>query len=286
MTPSTQDHARKRELGTFLRTMRARVQPQDVGLPLADRHRRTPGLRREEVAQLAGVGLTWYTWLEQGRDIPASIPVVDALSRAFGLDPDTHAYLRTLAGLPLLEPDGTTSVISSATSRLLRSLEPNPAYVRNARYDILAWNRAMTALYRDLEEVPAARRNALWLIFTDSTFRSLIVYWEDLARMALADFRSSLAEHAGDGPYQQLVDELCEASVEFTAWWDEYPVRSFRPEGQMIEHPVGGRLQVDLWQLQIRGEPGMILFVLTPAGERDVVALERLMSQARADGST
>src|SRR5689334_19482042 len=155
---------RRRELAAFLRSRRERLTPAEVGLPAGGR-RRTPGLRREEVASLAGVGMTWYTWLEQGRDINASDQVLAALARTLRLDPHEQAHLFTLAGVPVAGASSDDQVISPEIRAVLDQLHPYPAYVTNGRYDLLAYNRAYTALLGNLDALPFLERNTLWILF-------------------------------------------------------------------------------------------------------------------------
>src|SRR5579875_2262056 len=165
---STDAQLRRRELGAFLRSRRERLTPADVGLPQSGR-RRTPGLRREEVASLAGVGMTWYTWLEQGRDINASGQVLEAIARTLLLDAHERTHLYTLAGVT---PPGVASdghAITPQVRAAIDRLHPFPAFVSNGRYDLLAYNRAYQALIGDLDALPVEERNSLWIMFTKRT---------------------------------------------------------------------------------------------------------------------
>jgi len=160
---------RRRELASFLRTRRERLAPEDVGLPPGYR-RRTPGLRREEVAQLSGVGVTWYTWLEQGRPINASAQVLEAVARTLRLDVSERSHLFTLAGVA----DQSTRFVEScepAVRDLVEGMDPYPAVLVGPRYDILAWNRAYAALQGDVSRLPQRYRNVMWLAFTQPTWR-------------------------------------------------------------------------------------------------------------------
>src|SRR6266540_1325024 len=157
--------SRRTELASFLRSRRERIRPEDVGLPPGGR-RRTPGLRREEVAQLAGVGVTWYTWLEQGRDINVSTQVLDAISRTLRLDRLERNHLYTLAGVPIAPGAVECSVLTRPALRILEQLAPYPASVLNRRYDVLACNAAYRKIFIDLDEIPVEDRNLLWLVFT------------------------------------------------------------------------------------------------------------------------
>ena len=207
-----QERERRRELAAFLRTRRERLAPEDVGLPPGYR-RRTPGLRREEVAQLSGVGVTWYTWLEQGRPINASAQVLEAVTRTLRLDDSERSHLFTLAGVP----DTTSRVVEicePAVRELVDALDPYPAFVVSPRYDILAWNRAEAALKGDYSSLPARYRNVLWLLFTQPAWRELLVDQQDVAYV-VARFRAAMAEHMGEPAWVDLVQELCSASPAF-----------------------------------------------------------------------
>ncbi len=169
---------RRDELADFLRTRRAALQPGDVGLPNGGR-RRTAGLRREEVAQLAGVGVTWYTWLEQGRDVRASLDVLEALARALRLTATERTHLLLLGrGEEPPPPKSPAERVSPTLKRMMKSLDPNPAFVLGRRWDYLAWNRAACAVFGDFEKVPRGARNHVWLTFMDPARRELWLDWE------------------------------------------------------------------------------------------------------------
>jgi len=165
---------RRRELAGFLRSRRERIAPEQVGMPAAGR-RRTPGLRREEVAQLAGVGITWYTWLEQGRDINVSEQVLEAIARTLMLDPHERSHLFTLAGSPLTAIESESQAVSPEAHAILAKLDPYPAIVTNGRYDLLAYNRAYQVLIGDVDVLPFEDRNTMWLMFMSSTMRTCLV---------------------------------------------------------------------------------------------------------------
>jgi hypothetical protein len=274
--------ARRQELAAFLRARRAGLTPGQLGLPDGPRRRRVPGLRREEVAQLSGVGLTWYTWLEQARDIPISDQVVSLLARALRLDEPQRRHLRRLAGLAHHEADAGQEV-SEVVRDLLEALMPNPAYVTDRRRDIVAWNRAETALWRDLALVPPERRNLVWLVFTDAELRGSLVEWEAHARQLLGTFRAEAGEHAGDPAFAGLVEELRCASPEFRRWWSEYPVLAFRERPNPYRHRTLGLLRLRLLHLAVLDRPGLRLTVHLPADEESAAALRKLVACTEAD---
>lgn len=278
-TTHVQPAERRRELGAFLRACRARLRPADVGIPAGPGLRRTPGLRREELSQLAGVGLTWYTWLEQGRPIPASRPVLTALARALRLDRDEQRHLLTLAGVPdsMPETDAETAEVAAPVRRLLDRLLPNPAYVRDSCYDVLAWNASQAALWPGLPTLPPLERNLVWQVFTSAELRRLLVDWETRARALLAHFRAAAGEHAGHSRYTWLIEGLRQASPDFRAWWDEYRVGAFQTDVNVLDHPRVGRLHLDLFELRLAHAPGLTLVLHTPVGPADQAALGHLL---------
>jgi transcriptional regulator with XRE-family HTH domain len=267
------------ELAAFLRARRARLRPADVGIPDggASGRRRTPGLRREEVAQLSGVGVTWYTWLEQGRDISASAQVIDALARALLLGPDEHAHLRRLAGLPAPEPPAVTGDRIPRLQRMVDALSPNVASVCDVHLDYLAWNAAYARLRVDPAGLPDGLRNMVWMMFTSMDNRARMHRWEAAARAVLSQFRMAAAQRPGDPRFADLVSALTEASPEFRAWWPEYPVRSFRPTTIELTHPLAGRITFELFQLRLVEQPDLVLVLQVPASPADLRRAELVL---------
>src|SRR5262249_28047176 len=228
MTTGTQDNgdnvaairaggraARARELADLLRSRRDRLQPADVGLPAGQR-RRTKGLRREEVAQLAGVSTTYYTFLEQGRDLRPSWEVLDAIARALRLNPAERAHLHTLgSGSPKPAPRPVTETLPPAVSALVDRLDPYPTYVPGRYWDVLASSRAARLLWPDWPTLPPADRNMLWWIFTDPTAKTVLVDWEAEALALLAKFRAAADRYPDDPSFGSLIERLQNASPEF-----------------------------------------------------------------------
>jgi transcriptional regulator with XRE-family HTH domain len=254
------------ELAAFLRSRRARLTPADVGLPGDSEpgRRRTPGLRREEVAQLSGVGVTWYTWLEQGRKIPASPQVIEALARALRLSADEHRHLRELAGLTASAP-ASGGDAQPRLQRLVDAVAPNPASVYDVHFDYLAWNEPYRRIRHDPAGLAAGRRNLLWMMFTDSENRARLTTWNRAARALLSQFRAAAGRHPGDPRFAELVAALSEASPQFRDWWAEYPVRYFRPARIRIRHPQAGRITLEMFQLRLEDDPGLLMVVQVPA---------------------
>lgn len=266
------------ELSTFLRAQRARVQPAEVGLPSSGR-RRTPGLRREEVAELAGVSTTWYTWLEQGRPIVASAQVIDAVARALRLGPDEHRHLRILAGLLVSRADTTGADVALRLRRLVAAAAPNPAVVYDRHFDFLAWNAAYVRIRHDPAALPATRRNLLWWMFTDPGNRARMVRWEPAARSVLCQFRVAAGQRTDDPRFVELVAALTEASPEFRRWWPDYAVREFTPATIAIDHPEAGRIALDLFQLRPVEYPDLLLVMQVPATPDDRLRIEPLLQR-------
>jgi len=214
------------QLADFLRSRRARLTPADVGLPGDSEpgRRRTPGLRREEVAELSGVGVTWYTWLEQGRKITASPQVVDALARALRLSADEHRHFRELAGLAATPPASGDDP-QSRLQRLVDAAAPNAASVYDVHFDYLAWNEPYRRIRHDPAALPAGRRNLLWMMFTDAENRARMTTWDRAARALLSQFRAAAGRHPDDPRFTELTAALTEASPQFRDWWAQYPVR-------------------------------------------------------------
>lgn len=266
--PSARDEAtvRRRELAAFLRSRRERITPDQVGLPIGGR-RRTPGLRREEVAQLAGVGVTWYTWLEQGRDIRASEQVLEAIATTLRLDPHERAHLFTLAGAPEPTVDKECRAIPSAVHVMLRQLEPFPVVVQNARTDILAYNRGYDWLMGGVDDIPFEERNSLLLCFTRPAWRARVVDWDDTAPRSVAQFRAAMAQHVAEPGWKCLVKRLREQSPEFEALWNQHEVQAPRNLTKRFLHPDVGVLRFDYTYLWFGRRSEIRMATYTPADE-------------------
>jgi transcriptional regulator with XRE-family HTH domain len=271
---------RRDELADFLRNRRASLTPDDVGLPNGGR-RRTPGLRREEVAQLAGVGATWYTWLEQGRDVRASLDVLESIAKALRLTPAERSHLILLGrgeqAPPLCAP---AEKVSPTVKRLIENLGPNPAYLLGRRWDILAWNRAYAAVFGDPAEVPKPFRNGVWLTFMDPARRELYSDWNKGARLMVARFRADSARHIGDPAFEQLISALEEASPEFRNWWKRHEVAGSGQGRKLMNHPVVGKLAFEHAVFRPDEAPEQRLALFSPLPDEDTPAkLARLLGE-------
>jgi transcriptional regulator with XRE-family HTH domain len=266
---------RRRELGAFLRSRRERVRPEQVGLPPM-RRRRTPGLRREEVAQLAGVGVTWYTWLEQGRDINPSAQVLDAIARTLQFDAHEHSHLFTLAGTATTTIADQCLHIHPTAQPLIDQLEPFPAVVVNARLDLLAYNRVYASFHDGLDTIPVEDRNILWLVFTHPRWRDVIVDWDDISGRLVAEYRALMAEHLDDPAWKTLVARLHRASSEFTALWERHDVQGVESRTKRAVHPTAGLLLLDYTNLWLNPSLGVRIIAFSPADDRTRHRLEEL----------
>ncbi|GAB3294322.1 helix-turn-helix domain-containing protein [Epidermidibacterium keratini] len=238
---------RRVELGQFLRSRRERLSPEDLGLPVTGR-RRTPGLRREEVAQAAGVGVTWYTWLEQARDINVSAQVLDAICRALRLDSRERAHAFALARTVDGAADEPTCHLSSEFQMVLDQLDPYPAATFTWRFDIVAYNSAFRFLASDLDEIDPAERNLMWLFFTHPAWERFAENREMVARHMVAKFRSSAAHHLNDPVGLELRERLMSESAFFARVWNEHEVGV--PDGRhKVFHTPVGLLRVTSHQL-------------------------------------
>jgi transcriptional regulator with XRE-family HTH domain len=266
---------RRRELATFLRSRRAKVTPDQVGLRWS-RHRRTPGLRREEVAQLAGVGITWYTWLEQGRDINPSPQVLEAISRALLLDPHERVHLFTLAGAADTTVADECDAVSNRVQELLDQLEPFPAVVVNGRFDILAFNSVWLSGFPHVQGLQLEDRNALWLMFTDEHWREVLLEWDDTASRMAAQYRAAMAEHVADREWEQLVARLHRASPAFAEIWARHDVQAPESRVKRFRHPRAGLLLLNYTYLWLEPRLGTRIVTYTPLDERTRTRLETL----------
>ncbi|GAA2439164.1 helix-turn-helix transcriptional regulator [Actinomadura vinacea] len=257
---------RRRELAAFLRSRRARITPADVGMP-PGRRRRTPGLRREEVAQLAGVGVTWYTWLEQGRPINASSQVLDAIARTLRLDAAEREYLYLLAEVPRA-PASSDDDVPEDVRAILTALEPLPAALGNARSDALAWNSVYAAMFPSVVGAPPGERNFLWTAFTLPPCCNPIANMEEQAAEQVAVFRYRYTRQMREPGCNDFVRRLSEASPEFARLWARHDVANPRPCEKHFRYPGVGEIATRTTSMEVTGSTGLRLVVYTPVDER------------------
>ncbi|MFJ2778392.1 helix-turn-helix transcriptional regulator [Kitasatospora sp. NPDC087315] len=274
-TPLAPAEARRHELAAFLRSRRERIAPDQVGLPMTGR-RRTPGLRREEVAQLAAVGVTWYTWLEQGRGIQVSTQVLDAVARALLLDPSERAHLFTLAAAEDPAPVVECPTITPSVRLVLDRMAPYPAGVVNSRYDVLAYNPQYTGIVGDLDALPYEDRNLLWLAFTPSRFREVLVDHESERELMVARFRSAMADHSAEPAWKALLCRLRKASPDFEAAWQRHDVQRPGNGLKRFHVPGVGLLRCDYTSFWLGPRQGPRLIAYTPRDEETRELMNRL----------
>ena len=266
MTEPLENEDRRKDLAQFLKDRRARIAPAAAGLAVGTR-RRARGLLREEVAMMAGVGVTWYTWLEQARPVKPSVRVVGSIARALRLDEAERAHLFRLAR-PDLEPAPATQLatrISQTLQRTMEALSPNPAYATNAVWDVIGWNKAATCVFSDFERIEAERRNLLYLLFCDPDWRILFQDWETISASAVAQFRAGTARLGSDARFRQLVSTLERDSASFRAHWRKRDVHQSAPRSKVLTHSNAGRLDLEYATFQPDGDGDVRLTIYTPA---------------------
>ncbi|GAB2528280.1 helix-turn-helix transcriptional regulator [Paramicrobacterium agarici] len=265
---------RRRELGAFLRARRTQLSRSEVGLPPRTRGGDV-GLRREEVSYLSGVSVTWYTWLEQGRDINPSRQVVDAVARTLRLETSAHEYVLALLGYSTPLPQHAAPV-PQAPAHLQRLLDSwnDPAFALAPDWGMLAWNDAYERLYPGIATVDDEHRNLLWLVFTDPYVRELLPDWQATSRRFLSEFRAETGPRLGDPAHGVLVERLSAASAEFRAGWESRDVQRFASRERLFQHPDVGLLHLEHHQLALSDHPEIHVVVYTAMPETD--AAERL----------
>jgi transcriptional regulator with XRE-family HTH domain len=264
-TPAAAD-ARRTELAAFLRACRSRITPEAVGIPPGPR-RRTPGLRREEVAQLAGVGITWYTWLEQGRRINASEQVIDAIARSLKLDPDERDHLFRLAEVTSTAVRPSVRVPPEVQC-ILDAVDPLPASMVSARYDVLAWNEAYQALFPGVV-APGARRNTLWCTFSFPECCNPFVNRDTEAPRLVAMLRAGYGRHIGEPEWETFIAELCGVSPLFGELWARQQVSSQAASlGKVFRHQAVGEIRMTTTSLYLVAAPETRIVVYNPADEQ------------------
>ena len=248
----------RRELAAFLRSRRERISPAEAGLPPTGR-RRTPGLRREEVALLAGISATWYTYLEQAREIRVSDQVVDALARALRLDERERGHLRRLAGHALPDETPAPERLAPEAAAVPLMLQPDPAYIIGGTSDVLSHNSAAEALFPNL--IAGRRPNFARWVFLDPVAREVVVDWATEARGLLARLRTIAARHPGHPACAELVEELTAGSPEAREWWPRYDIEDRRGGRKRLRRPDGAVSEFAYTAFHLAGRPDQTLVV-------------------------
>lgn len=256
-----------------------KLDPAAFGLPI--RRRRTPGLRREEVAQRAYISSTWYTWLEQGRGGAPSSDVLNRIAGALMLTDveREHLFLLGLGRPPEVRYQKSEGV-TPRLQRVLDALDPCPAIIRTAIWDVVAWNRAATAMLMDYGSLPPDKRNILRFIFLDKRARGTQYDWENVARFVLGSFRADAARAGAAAAVEPLVEELCRLSPEFAAMWRENNVVGAHGDAvKHIRHPVLGPIAFEYSAFAVDGRPDLTMVVYNPATAEDAARIKSLLSQ-------
>jgi len=272
MTTADAPSARRAELGQFLRARRAQLSPEELGLPPGAR-RRTPGLRREEVAMLAGVGFTWYTWLEQGRSINVSSHVLDSLARTLRLDSTGRWHLYQLAEATPSRAGVAATVVPDEVYAVLRGLDPLPAVLINARFDVVAFNDAHADLLVNWHTLPCVHKNMLWCHLTEPTARQKMLNYDEEIPYAVARLRASYAQHIGDPEWDEDIRRLAQTSKEFAHLWARHELAAPEARVRRLRHAEVGQLNFRVSEFDVSTMPGLRIEVFTPA---DTITQERL----------
>jgi transcriptional regulator with XRE-family HTH domain len=271
------DTQRRQELAHFLRTRRERISPEAAGLSVGSR-RRTPGLRREELSQLAGIGVTWYTRLEQGQNIIVSPQVLESLARVFNLNAAERHHLFVLAREEVpADPYPFTSRISPQLQNVLDTLGNSPAYIINPRWDIVGWNQAMRSVFSDFDEQSMHERNVPRSLFTNPLLHTILYDWEKDAKWILAMFRASTDRYVNEPWFKTLVEELQQKSSEFREWWPRHDIQSVYMGHKKLHHPLVGQLALQPNTFHVVDAPDLQMVIFTPAEAETEKKLIRLM---------
>ena len=271
--------AHENRLGSYLKDRRTKLDPGAFGF--AAGRRRTPGLRREEVAQRANISPTWYTWLEQGRGGAPSADVLDRIARALMLTDVEREHLFLVAlGRPPEVRYHAAGGVTPRLQRVLDALEPSPALIRTATWDVVAWNRAATVMLTDYGSLPPQQRNILRFIFLDPRVRAAQHDWESVARMVVGAFRVDAARAGAAAEVEPLVDELCRLSPEFKAMWRDNDVRSHGEGVKRIRHPILGLVAFEYSAFAVDGRPDLNMVVYNPATRADAEKIRSLTGSA------
>ncbi|MGS2810972.1 helix-turn-helix transcriptional regulator [Nocardia sp. MW-W600-9] len=270
---------RRAQLGAFLKSRRARIAPGDVGLPPGPR-RRTPGLRREEVAQLSGIGVTWYTWLEQGRPINASVQVLDAVARTLCLDPAEKAHLYRLADVPTVPRSTGESAMPPGLPVILDQLSPLPAALLSAKYDVLAHNAAYRALCPGFTD---GERNVLRRAFLTPDCCNPYEHNEDDLRRMVAYLRGAYVRYLDDPQWQALIGELCGASPLFARLWARNDVAVPKSLVKVIQHLAVGKIAMHMTSMSLPVIDGAWMQIFTPADDAATATMSRLLAMSEQE---
>jgi len=268
-------------LGTYLKDRRARLDPAAFGLP--NTRRRTPGLRREEVAQRANISATWYTWLEQGRGGAPSEDVLDRIARALMLTEVEREHLFLIGrGRRPERRSRTEDCVTPRLQRILDALEPNAAMIRNATWDVIAWNRASSVMLTDYGRLPPGERNILRQIFCNPEVRNAQHDWQSVARFVVGAFRADAIRAGAEEDVTALVEELCRLSPEFEALWRDNEVRDFGSGRKRLRHPALGEVEFEYSSFAVDGRADLAMVVYSPLDDSVTGKVRELIGKLTA----
>lgn len=271
---------KRKALAQFLRFRREELSPAKAGLPIRSR-RRTSGLRREEVAELAGISTAWYTYLEQGRKVQPSREVLDGIASALHLTTTEHNYLYALA-LPPLPKGKASHEVPLSLQQLLDNFGVYPAYIIDHTWDILAWNQATSRLFTDFGKIPKKERNLVRYVVTNAQLRHMYTDWEGNARRLLAEFRMNFGFDIGEPRFVEIISELLYLSEEFAQWWGKHDVHAQGSGIKDLQHPKVGRLQLEYATFQSNDNPSLKLIAYMAMDRASDKKLHRLAREYRS----
>jgi transcriptional regulator with XRE-family HTH domain len=275
---------RRVELADFLKTRRARLHPEQFNLPTFNQ-RRTPGLRREEIAQLAGLGVSWYTWLEQGRNIQVSDQVLERLAQVLQLNEEERSHLFVLArGSATMRRPQEQEALSQNTvyQAILNGLGIYPAQIYDRHLNVVAWNESSSRVFGNYAGRSERERNAAWFVFVNPSSRKFLVNWERAARQSIALLHAISDQYADDVWLKDLIADLRQASPEFRAWWPRHDIllSCTNKNSDGINHPLVGRLMLQTTTLVVPERSDMQMIVHTPMSQDDTEAKLRVLMHA------
>jgi transcriptional regulator with XRE-family HTH domain len=281
------DEQRRQDLGEFLRTRRMRLTPEQVGLVGGGR-RRTPGLRREEVAQLAHVGVSWYTLLEQGRDIRPSQEVLCSIADALRFTPAERQHLLLLANHQyVVNTQANDEQVSPALRRVLDALLPIPAFIIGRRWNYLAWNATADLIFRISEPLPPHDYNLVWRMFANPLSPQIhSPKWEMVAQKVIAELRAESVQFANEEWFKRLLSDLLRVSPEFRTWWPRHDVRVITETQKNMQHPLLGRLMFEHTTLQVPMMPELKIMIYTPLPETGTLEKLHQLMETNVAGAT
>ena len=273
------DEYRYKELGKFLKTRRDKISPTQVGLPYGNR-RRTLGLKREEVAQLANVSLTWYTWLEQGRSINVSDQVLESIGHTLLLNETEMKYIFALSQIAMPESKvSAPQFISKPIQAILNKLEPYPSFASDQYWNVIGWNESAKLIFGDFSKMNGRERNTIWRMFTNTKYKTLFTEWDKVGQWIVAQFRISCSKYTSDKWFENFVEELILESDDFKNWWIDHNVAFENDFKKRINIESVGELIFDFTSFDVSINPRIKIAIHTPANMETSNKLKNLFAK-------